>query len=356
MEEKEQKINKPSRGNLVVVDDDNEMRKTLSNILSYFNFHLSLFPSAEKALAHITAHPESFDAILTDLNMPGMSGLDFIKKAKELDNQTIAVFLTGYPSSENAVSALRCGAFDFLEKPFSTDHLLLTLDKAVEMRRLSRELEAYKQHLEEMLQERTRELRETLQRLEKSYMTTMEVIAALLEAREPNTARHSKRVCERSLFLAAKLKPEDKAFLESVKRGAHLHDIGKIGIPDAILNKPAKLTPEEMQVMRTHTEIGYRIVNSIPDMKDAAEIVYSHHERFDGNGYPRGLKGEEIYIGARIFSIIDTYDAIRFERCYKGAVSQELALSDIEQNAGSQFDPEMVKLFKQYIDEIDKID
>lgn len=356
MEQEESKTNIICRGRLIVVDDDSAMLKTLSNILSHFDFDSKLFSSAEAALKHVIAEPQSFDVILTDLNMPGMNGLEFIKKAKELDHDTIAVFLTGYPSSENAVGALRSGAFDFLEKPFSTEHLLLTLDKAVSMRRLSRELENHKLHLADMLEERTQELRNALKRIEQSYMTTMDVIAALLEAREPDTARHSKRVCDRAVFLTSKIFPGNDKLLNIMERGARLHDIGKIGIPDAILNKPGKLTPEEMQIMRTHTEIGYKIISSIPDMQEAAEIVRSHHERFDGQGYPKNLKGEEIYIGARIFSIIDTYDAIRFERCYKGAISQAEALVFIDENTGTQFDPEVVRVFKQYINEIDQIE
>lgn len=346
---------KKIRGRLIVVDDDEAMLSNLHKILSFYGFQVMPFSAAEDALKKAISDKDSFDAILTDFNMPGMNGIEFIERLRQTDPEAVAVFLTGYPSAENAVSALRAGAFDFLEKPFSNDHLAVTLDKAVELKRLHRKLEDYRSHLEEMLQERTKELRNTLRKLEKAYMTTLEVIVALLEVREPSTARHSKRVSDRTVFLSRKMGISGEKELEAISRGALLHDIGKIGIPDNILKKPGKLSPEEMEIMRNHAEIGYDVVSTIPDMETAAEIVYSHHERFDGSGYPKGLKGESIPLAARIFSVIDTYDAIRFDRCYHKGTSMKEALAEIEKSSGSQFDPLVVSCFKANINEIDEI-
>lgn len=355
MEQSPETVQKNIRGRLIVVDDDDAMLTNLQKILSFYGFLVMPFNSAENALEKAISDKNSFDAILTDFNMPGMNGIEFIERLRQTDPEAVAVFLTGYPSAENAISALRAGAFDFLEKPFSNEHLAITLDKAVELKQLRRKVENYRCHLEEMLQERTRELRSTLRKLENAYMTTMEVIVALLEAREPSTASHSKRVSDRTVFLSRKMGISEEKELEAISKGALLHDIGKIGIPDNILKKPGKLSPEEMEIMRSHAEIGYKIISTIPDMEAAAEIVYSHHERFDGKGYPKGLKGENISLAARIFSVIDTYDAIRFDRCYHKGTSMKEALAEIEKASGIQFDPYVVKCFKENINEIDRI-
>ncbi len=343
------------RGRIIVVDDDDLMLNNLQRILSFYDFSVIPFHSAKEALFKILVDKDSYDAILTDLNMPEMNGIEFIQAVKKEDPDAVPIFLTGYSTSENAIGALRAGAFDFLEKPFSNEHLAMTLDKAVEMRRLRRYLEAYRFRLEELLEERTSELRKTLKRLEGAYMTTLEVIISLLEVREPDTAQHSRRVSERTLFLAKQSGITDKVMLESIRRGALLHDIGKIGIPDAILKKPGRLTPEEMDIMRTHALIGFNIINTIPDMEHAADIVRSHHERFDGKGYPRQLAGKDICVGARLFSIIDTYDALRFDRCYHKGIPMMEACAEIEKNAGTQFDPEIIAVFKSNIEELDKI-
>ena len=344
-----------SRGRIAVIDDDAAMLLSLKRILGFNGFEVIDFTSASAAIEAIKPNPSSFDTILTDLNMPGVDGLSLMRSIKEIDKDAVIVVLTGFPSAENAISALRNGAFDFLEKPYSNEILSLTLDKGVELRHLRKSLEDYHKNLENMLEIRSRELRNTLSRLNEAYMNTMEVIVALLELKEAGTAQHSIRVGRRTAHLAALMGiKQGSKELESIRRGALLHDIGKIGIPDSILNKPAKLDEEEMLFMKRHPQIGHDIVSTIPEMEAAAEIVLSHHERFDGKGYPRALAGTDICIGARIFSVIDAYDAIRFDRCYRKGTSMEESLAEIEKASGTQFAPDVVEAFKVHIEEIDK--
>ncbi len=344
-----------NRGRVAVVDDDEAMLGSLKRILSFHSFEVTPFNTADAILDFMRTTPDAFDAILTDLNMPGMDGLELMRLIKEIDPESVIIVLTGFPSADNAIAALRGGAFDFLEKPYSNEVLSLTIDRAVEMRKLHYSLKNYHLNLESMLDDRSKELRGALVKLNEAYMQTMAVIVALLELKEPDTAKHSMRVSKRALFLAGKMGLRDPRLLESIRRGGLLHDIGKVGVPDSILNKPERLDEEEMKSMRMHPKMGYDIVNTIPDMQEAAEIILSHHERFDGKGYPRRLAGKEICVGARIFSIIDSYDAIRFDRCYRKGSSRDESLSEIERGSGSQFDPEIVAVFKSNIAEIDKL-
>lgn len=188
-------------------------------------------------------------------------------------------------------------------------------------------------------------IRDIIRRLEAAYRGTMEVLVAALDARECETHRHSERVAQYTRFLAEKIGMKG-GDLEDIFRGALLHDIGKIGVPDAILLKPASLTEEEWKVMKKHPEMGRQIVSSVDFLKPASEIVFTHEERFDGSGYPRGLRGDQIPVGSRIFAVMDALDAMTFDRPYRKAIPFEAIEVEILKGTGSQFDPNVVEAFR----------
>jgi putative nucleotidyltransferase with HDIG domain len=222
--------------------------------------------------------------------------------------------------------------------------LLAVMEKAVDHRRLRVENERYRLRLEDMVRQKSATLMETLEHLKESHDFTLQALAGLLDVREHNTGRHSVRVKELSLILGRAMGLEGRD-LETLSYGALLHDIGKIAVPDSILLKPGPLTEDEWKLMKTHSEIGYRILSGNRYLKEVAELVYAHQERYDGRGYPRGLKGAEISLGARIFAVIDAYDAMRSTRPYREAMSPEAAAKELESGRGTHFDPAVVDVF-----------
>lgn len=236
------------------------------------------------------------------------------------------------------------GAYDILTKPFSAAQLRAAVGRALEHRRLLMQNERYRQHLDEMIAARTEMMEHTMRQLERSYDITLEALGDALDLKDAETEGHSKRVTAYTLALGHAV-GLGGAELRAVGRGAFLHDIGKMAIPDAILRKPGKLDAAEQAIMRTHCELGYQMVRKIPFLLDAAEVVYAHQESFDGSGYPRGLRGERIPIGARIFSIADTLDAITSNRPYRAANTLKAARAEVLRYAGKQFDPAIVDVF-----------
>ncbi len=226
---------------------------------------------------------------------------------------------TGVGDIRLAVQAMKQGADDYLMKPFQLDAVVASVARALEMRRLERELENYRTRLEEMVDERTGQLQAALEHIGQIYDETLEALGAALDLKDGDTAGHARRVTRYCLEIAKAMGCSEEQ-MRQLKRGAYLHDIGKIAIPDAILLKPAKLTPEEMSVMWAHPYIGYEFVGRISFLAEAAEIVLTHHERFDGSGYPQGLMGDEIPLGARIFAVADTLDAMTSDRPYRRAL------------------------------------
>ena len=221
----------------------------------------------------------------------------------------------------------------------------------LELRRAFRELEGHRTHLEEMVDQRTKRLQAAMKRIESTYDETLEALGAALDLRDNETAGHSRRVTAYCLEIAGRMGCADEA-LKEMRRGSYLHDIGKIGIPDVILFKPGKLTKEEREVMETHARIGYELMSGIAFLAPAAQITLTHQERYDGTGYPQGLVGKEIPLGARIFSVADTLDAITSDRPYRRALSFEAAREEIKRESEKQFDPEVVEVFLSVPEEI----
>jgi response regulator RpfG family c-di-GMP phosphodiesterase len=260
--------------------------------------------------------------------------------------------MTGYATKENAVQSLRQGAFEFIEKPVMPEELLAVIEKALDHRRLKVENERYRSHLEEMVRQKSVDLLKAMDELKQVHEFTLQAMARMLDEREHATGQHSNRVRALSSVLGKAMSLPRKE-LDILSQGAQLHDIGKISVPDRILLKNGPLTEEEWKVMKTHPEVGYNILSSSPYLKDVAELVRSHQERYDGKGYPRGLKGDDICLGARIFAVIDAYDAMRSDRPYRKAMSPEQAAVEIRQGCGYQFDPAVVDAFLRHQDQME---
>jgi response regulator RpfG family c-di-GMP phosphodiesterase len=331
-------------GRILIVDDEQVIRDSLRHILHELGYAAEAASSGADALEQFRG-PGDFDLVVTDLKMPGMTGIELLGRLREIDNQFVPIVVSGHPDSENVLAALKRGAYDFIQKPFRFDELEVILRRALEKRQLVRENEEHRLHLEEKVREQTLALQQAFSELEFSYRAMLEALVAALDAREQEIGNHSFRVRDYTLLLAESMELDQDQRLH-LGRGTLLHDIGKIGIPDAILLKPAKLTAEEWQVMRRHPEIGYRILHGIPVLLPAAEIVLTHQERFDGSGYPQGLRGAQIPLGARLFALADTFDAMTSDRPYRKALTTEAAYAEILRCSGTQFDPELVEIFK----------
>lgn len=326
---------------LLIIDDEPDLRDVLTSFLET-SYECDEADSAEAGLRLI--RQQIYAAVITDINLTGMSGLDLIPLIKEQAPDTVVLVISGQKGIENAIAALRNGAFDYIVKPFDLHQVDTALHRAIEHYKLQVIKRRYDFHLEELVAERTAQLDAAFDEIENSYRSTLKALVQALETRDFETHGHSERVVTFSLRLGYELGlSSDK--LRALEFGALLHDIGKIGVPDAILRKPAKLTDEEWKKMRLHPIYGQQILRNISFLEGASFVVGQHHEKWDGSGYPLGLKGEEIDISARIFSVVDAFDAIISDRVYRAGKSYEEAVTEIEAHAGKQFDPQVVEAF-----------
>ena len=335
---------------ILVVDDEETIREIVSSMLGGAHFQTRQAASGIEALS-ILESGEEFDLVLSDLMMPDMDGIALLERVKERYPDMPVVMVTAVHDIQVALQALRNGAYDYLLKPFEREQLLAPVRRALENRRLKRENDAYRTNLEELVAARTQQWKTALSNLEKSYDITLEVLGDALDAKDAETQHHSRRVTAFTIAIARRMGlPKEE--INVIARGAFLHDIGKMAIPDHILHKPGKLTDDEMDIMKEHCYRGYKIISRIPFLAEAAEIVYAHQERYDGLGYPRSLKAEEIPLGARIFAIADTLDAMRSDRDYRKAQSMAAVRDEIIRWSGRQFDPQIVKVFLDMPDNI----
>ena len=335
---------------ILVVDDEDSIREIVSSMLASANYQCRQAASGLEALALLDSG-EEFELMLSDLMMAGLDGIGLLEKTKERYPDMPVVMVTAVHDISVALTAIRNGAYDYLLKPFEREQLLNTVRRALENRRLKLENRAYQTNLEALVQQRTEQLRQALGNLEKSYDITLEALGDALDLRDAETEGHSKRVTAFTIAIARAMEiPKEE--IAVIARGAFLHDIGKMAIPDAILRKPGALSPDEVTIMKEHAFLGYKMLQKIPFLQEASEIVYAHQEKFDGSGYPRGLKGDAIPLGARIFSIADTLDAIMSDRPYRPARPFSAAKKEIEAWSGRQFDPNIVKVFTEIPDKL----
>ncbi|MBI3625170.1 MAG: response regulator [Candidatus Rokubacteria bacterium] len=327
---------------VLIVDDDRQVRDVLHEIFLSNGYKCQLATDGREGLEVFQATRPPL--IVTDVKMPVMDGLEFLRTVRGLDPDAAVIMLTGVGDLKIAIESLKVGADDFIIKPVNVDELLIAAERAVERRQLLIERREYQITLERRVEEATRDLALTLRELQDTYRATLEALGSALDTRDVGTEAHSRRVRGYALTIArAQGVPERD--IKDIEHGVLLHDIGKIGIPDAILLKPGPLTPEEWIIMRTHPEVGRRLIERIPFLRGAVPIVYHHHEKWDGTGYPLGLRGEVIPLGARIFAVADAFDAMIFDRPYSKAVSYEAARKEIQRCAGTHFDPAVVEAF-----------
>jgi len=329
---------------VLVVDDDPAVREVLTAILREEGYAVTQAPSAQLALDALSAITGRMPIVLSDLKMPDHDGQWLLDQVLRKWPLAAVVMLTGYGDTENAVECLKRGACDYLLKPPRITELIRAIERASSRRRLATARQRYQEGLERRVEEKTALLSSALAGIATAYSSTLAALVAALDAREHETSDHSQRVVRCTVAMAERMGIAGEE-LEDIGRGALLHDIGKIGVPDGILLKPGPLTPQEWAEMRRHPEIGWQILQSISFLQVPAEIVLSHQERFDGLGYPRGLKAEQIHIGARIFAISDTLDAMTSDRPYRKASSFASAQAEIKRCSGTQFDPRAVEAF-----------
>jgi putative two-component system response regulator len=316
---------------ILVTDDEMSIREVLAEGLESFGYEVAQAGNAAEAFGVVAAG--GIDLVLSDIDMPGENGLSLLRRVKAHDADIDVIMVTGVVDLEVAIGAIRQGAADYVTKPFNLEEVQIVVERTLEKRRLIRENREYQQTLEQKVEERTREL-------EESYESTLEAMITALDFRDNETMGHSRRVVEYAVIVARTMgvvEPE----LSWIRRGAILHDVGKIGVSDAILRKPGKLDAAEWDEMKRHPEMGYRMLKHIRFLAPALDIVRCHQERWDGSGYPRGLKGGDIPLGARIFAAVDTFDAMTSDRPYRAALSIQAAREEIRKFSGIQFAPEV---------------
>jgi putative nucleotidyltransferase with HDIG domain len=337
------------RPRVLVVDDEPQVRTLIGSTLDRQGFDVELASSGRRAMDLLDSN--IFDLVLTDIVMQDVNGIALLEQIHHQQPDLPVVMVTAVHDIGVAIDSMRRGAYDYLLKPFEREHLMSTVRRALNHRQVMQESQNYQQSLEQMVLARTEMLRHAMEDLEHSYDVTLEALGDALDLKDSETEGHSKRVTAYTIALARAMSlnpPEIKV----IARGAFLHDIGKMAIPDDILRKPGSLNEAEQTLMREHCARGYNMLRKIPFLAEAAEIVYTHQEHFDGSGYPNRLRGEQIPIGARIFAVADALDAITSERPYRKAHSFDVAREEILRCSGSQFDPTVVEVFLKIPNEL----
>jgi response regulator RpfG family c-di-GMP phosphodiesterase len=313
---------------ILIVDDQEIIRRSLSTILENSGYTVTSVASAKEAIQCL--HQMQYSLVLTDLRLDGESGLDIIEHVKQYYPKTLVILLTAYASVESAIAALRRGAYDYLVKPCNVDDLKHTVRRCLELRRQGIENEQLRDELE------------------KAYFLTVRALAAAIDAKDRYTRGHSDRVMKYSTRIAEALEENvamTERLIQHFQYAAMIHDIGKIGIPDNILKKEGKYTSDEYSVMKQHPLLGYDMLRDVPYLKEVSLFLKHHHEWYNGGGYPDGLKGDNIPLGAQIISVADAYDAMTSDRPYRKSYTHGDAVQEIVHCSGTQFAPRVVDAF-----------
>ena len=325
----------PSNIHILAVDDEEAIRTVLKTILEGEGYLCDTAASANEAVGRLREN--QYDVILTDIMMPGMSGIELLDLIRKRDDEIAVIMLTALNDIDVSIRALKSGAYDYITKPFRLDDVTISIEMALQKRALILENRDYQRNLEKKVLEQSR-------KIQSSFIKSIEALARTLEAKDPDTRDHSLRVTEYSVRTAEEM-GLSPAEVENIRVAAALHDIGKIGISDTILDKDESLRQEEMEHIHRHPLIAAQILGPIDELKEIIELIKYHHENYDGTGYPEGLSGEDIPLGSRIIAVADAFDAITSTRPYRKAKTELFAVEEIKQNAGRQFDPDVITAF-----------
>jgi len=328
---------------ILVVDDEPSLRFTLGEFLRRAGYQVAEAEDADAARRILEARP--VDVVITDIIMPRVTGVELLQHIRVAAPRVQVILMTGEPTVDTAVHAVREGAFDYLYKPITKEALLRSVAAAARIKALDDErarLEAsnreYQESLERLVGERTAELRATNLRLQQTIEGTIHAAARIVESRDPYTAGHQQRVATLARAVARRLGASPDT-VQGIYLAGLIHDVGKIGIPAEILSKPGALSEIEMELVRTHAEIGFEILRTIAFPWPIAQAALQHHERLDGSGYPAGLKGESIILEARVLAVADVVEAMASHRPYRPAREIALAVEEIRRGAGTLYDP-----------------
>lgn len=328
---------------ILVVDDDPQMLDMIgSALISREKYDVKLASDSETALKYIQEN--DFDTVISDINLPGMDGLELLSRISIIDSNIPVILITGFAEVSTLQNAIKLGVYDFLKKPFSLSELQISVRQAVQKHHLLIQNKLHTENLELLLEQKATELYEANLLLELNFVRTVLAMINALEASDIYTKGHSERVTNISLIIGQTMKLSTSE-LKSLRNGAIFHDLGKIGIYQTLLHKPTTLTYDELNLIRQHPLIGEKIIRPIALDKEITNIVSQHHERYDGAGYPHGLKSHDISLLAKVVSIADSYDAMTSSRSYRDVFTHSQASDEIQRCSGTQFDPVCVEYF-----------
>ncbi|MBF0555279.1 MAG: response regulator [Nitrospirae bacterium] len=348
------------KAHILVTDDDHFVLESLSILLQENGYSVMTCSNARDALNVMGTHSDIINVVLTDIKMPGISGVGLLDRLHRRYPDIPVILMTAFAELDVVIDAIKKGAYDFIIKPYRYEQLFYSVEKAVRYAQLLRMEKDYRRMLEDTVRQRTKQLSDALEKVTSLSNDIVNRLTVTAEYRDEDTGSHILRIGKYAEVLADELDMSEE-FICSIRFASSLHDIGKIGIPDSILLKPSALTHEEFQVMKTHTSIGAKILSGslFPKLQMAQSIAQNHHERWDGSGYPDGLRSTDIGIAARISIICDQYDALRSKRPYKPALKHDDAVKIITVGDGrtlpSHFDPHVLRTFKQIAARFDDI-